>query len=481
MAKTIIKIISFSLILAMLLFYTNKVLKIKNLDGVYSFTKFYEQDDNTVDVLVLGSSHASVHFNTGILWEDYGMSSFIVSGPGQPIWNSYYALKEALKTQRPDLIILEGFSLAMVEDYSTEDSYIMRNNYGFKWSKNKVDSLAASSPRDKWSELFLEYSQYHTRYKELSETDFLDNQGDPTLKDWKGFICKIGTEALEAEDYTYIAYQEELNEKVELYYRKTLELARDKEIPIVVIVSPYSAIQEYQQARYNKANSIAEEYGVEFFNCNTRTTLDEIGIDFLRDSFDRSHLNYQGSEKFTKYIGKWLVERYDITDRRFDEKYASWQRDADSYRQTIYNYKVSSTSDMDEMLTLLNNGNYMIVVSVDGKCSTEDEGARPMLDFFGVPNDGSQGIWCYESGKQNTWYSGIASNENYIRKGRHDFKLFRGFDEDEEKFENKIFYDNKELEKKVTNGINVYIYDEYTETIVDQVGFKMTEDFSLKR
>lgn len=67
MKKTIIRMVCFLLILCFVLGYTNKVFKVKYSDGIYSITKFYELKDNTVDVLILGSSHAFVAFNTGTL------------------------------------------------------------------------------------------------------------------------------------------------------------------------------------------------------------------------------------------------------------------------------------------------------------------------------------------------------------------------------------------------------------------------------
>lgn len=109
MKKSVIRIGSFILILGVILGYVNKVFKVKYSDGIYSVTKFYELEDDTVDVLILGSSHAFENFNTGTLWDEYGMASYILAGSLQPMWNTYYYLKEALKTQTPELIVLEAF------------------------------------------------------------------------------------------------------------------------------------------------------------------------------------------------------------------------------------------------------------------------------------------------------------------------------------------------------------------------------------
>ena len=68
MNKTVVKVVGFIVGLSVLLWCVGHVLTFKDRDGIYSMTKFYELEENTVDVLVLGSSHAYTKINTGILW-----------------------------------------------------------------------------------------------------------------------------------------------------------------------------------------------------------------------------------------------------------------------------------------------------------------------------------------------------------------------------------------------------------------------------
>lgn len=89
MKKTVVRITGFLLILLMVLAEINRVFKMKYGDGIYSLTKFYEQKKDSVDVLVLGSSHAFENINTGTLWDEYGMASYVLGGSRQPSWNTY--------------------------------------------------------------------------------------------------------------------------------------------------------------------------------------------------------------------------------------------------------------------------------------------------------------------------------------------------------------------------------------------------------
>ena len=51
MKKSVVRITCFLLILVLCLTYANNVFKLKYGDGIYDVTKFYELDDDTVDVL----------------------------------------------------------------------------------------------------------------------------------------------------------------------------------------------------------------------------------------------------------------------------------------------------------------------------------------------------------------------------------------------------------------------------------------------
>ena len=92
----------------------HKVLKFKYEDGIYGMETMYRLEDNSIDVLALGSSHSFVDINPSVLYREYGIAGFDLGGSRQPFWNSYYYLKEALKTQKPEVIILEAYAAVLV-------------------------------------------------------------------------------------------------------------------------------------------------------------------------------------------------------------------------------------------------------------------------------------------------------------------------------------------------------------------------------
>lgn len=102
------------------------------------------------------------------------------------MWNTYYYLKEALKTQKPKLIVLEGYRLLEEEEF-LDAGYVIKSTYGLKWSKNRLDAIRASAPQEDWPGYLLGYTQYHDRYQELSEEDFTSGKEAEKYETWKGF------------------------------------------------------------------------------------------------------------------------------------------------------------------------------------------------------------------------------------------------------------------------------------------------------
>jgi hypothetical protein len=145
--KNIIGVLIFLTIFVMVFYVVDTTLKFKYADGILTIEDFYHYPDNSIDVLLLGSSHVGVNIDTIQLNEEFGIASYNLWGSVQPTWNSYYYLKEALKTQKPKVVVLEGFLTS--QDYEYMDySRIIKNTLGMKWSLNKLKAIDVSATPD---------------------------------------------------------------------------------------------------------------------------------------------------------------------------------------------------------------------------------------------------------------------------------------------------------------------------------------------
>lgn len=485
MKKRFARLTIFLLLLIVSLTAWNNVFKYKYSMGVYSIERFYDQKKNTVDVLFLGSSHAFLGFNDGTLWDEYGVASYVLAGPMQPMYDTYYWMKEALKTQKPKLIVLEAYCVVLDDDHI--DMYrSIQNTFGMRTGVNKYNATRETFSKDDLDGVVPGWVNYHSRYRRLNREDFLNDsvfvedgrglQPDIVINpDWKGYINHCCSYYSGGAVKSATTEKIPLSEKTEEYYRKIIELSQAEGIPMIVVTAPYPAENEGDKGKFNTAADIAKEYDVSFVDYNA--LIDEIGIEYESDAFDEGHLNNRGSAKFTSYLGKELKEKYDLPDRRGDEKYNSWQRNADFIRAMNLDDDLRKTEGYENVTEKLKNDNYILFVSVDGKFNYSDEKFINMFNGLKIYSLFRNGMWCVN--KDGAIWNSISGNgELWMSLGEHDVHLKTESDDDGSIW-NSIIADKNQY-KKVTNGVNILVYDSVTEQFVDCIGIG-AEDYEVYR
>lgn len=381
-AKLLIIVLVFLSVLVIL----DKILLLKSKDGIEQMHAYYKQPAGTVDALFVGSSHIFCHVNTGILWDDYGISAFDLAAAEQPFWNSYYYIKEALKTQTPKLIVLDITTPGIrPTDYQPEN-WLITNTYGMKYSKDRYDAIKISALTNSFWRLLVPFNSTHGKYSDLTEEDFVNYSNNANFK---GFDPRETTMWFEAPDVSGITKRHELSEKEETYLRKIIEYVKANNIPLLFISTPYVIETEEEQEKYNTIFDIADEYGIPYVDFNL--LYDEMGLDFTTDLAEVLHLNRSGNEKFTKCLGQYLKNNYELADHRGDNRFSSWDADALYQRQdtAAYYLKQAAASEMNgKYIDLLNNENYVIFCTVPPAYEgNNDPSLTEFLDAIGLTED----------------------------------------------------------------------------------------------
>ena len=456
-----------------------KVLDFKYIDSIFKIESFYELPENSVDVLVLGSSHAYQGINTAVLWNEYGIAAFNLCGAAQPIWNTYYYLEEALKTQTPKVILLDTYYVYMSDDYS-DTSTAIKNTYGLRWSQTKIDAIKASFSEAQYGkQYFFELLQYHSRYSDLTKADFApDLANEDMYSNHKGFYCYFSKSAVEEDNFVYVKEYRELSEKVEEYYRKIFELANSKGIPIIATTIPFKADSSLQE-RFNEAKYIAEnEYGAPYFNFISDYK-NILGLDYTTDFADSQHLNHLGNTKLSRFFGDILRNNYSVPDRRGDAAYDSWKLDAEVYYNQLENYNVSKITEFFDYADVFRNERYTVVMT-SSFADVQDIHSEALTKMVGLckrigieENEyAGGGVWIFEGGKQ-VYYSrnteGFRKLVNFDGYSAIEIRQVEMlFDaENEESFYSLRIMDNHKDVTKYDYGLNIYVFDNFTQTKVD--------------
>ncbi len=473
MKKDIFKITIFISVLTFIFVYFNGVFRIKRPDGIYNMDIFYEQPKNSIDVMFFGSSHVFQDINPAVLWDENGVASYVLGGSIQPLWNTYYYINEALKYQKPKVLVVELYRACESREY-IQDERVVVNTFGMKMSFDKVNAIKASIDKSNWNDYILQYPIYHSRYNDLKESDFDNTLITVDGKDFKGYVpAETIIHYEELKNISTITEKKELPKKNKEYLLKIINLSKANNIPLLFIVSPYPSISDKEQMYYNECQRIAEENNIPYINFNLK--YNELGLSPMNDFADVSHLNLRGSYKYTKYLGQYLVKNYSLENKKGQKVYDSWNRNSEILNEVSNNYNLITENNFDKYIeNLERNGNYTVVISCNGnlKKSKNYLDVKEKIVKYGVEEGIIEGNGIQVLDNRQTLYnSNKEQGSKYIKLGKNQIDIL---------VENNILYKGKE-QKKVANGINIIVYDKKINKLVDSVGFDSEKSFSIVR
>ena len=188
-------------------------------------------------------------------------------------------------------------------------------------------------------------------------------------------------------------------EEVEKYYRKILQLANEKQIPILVVVSPYPDITEDDAAIFRYAERITKEYKDAAF-WNPALDPASIGLDYSIHAAPGLHLNEVGNKIYTEYFGDYLKSNYSIHDRRGNPGYQSWE-DCSTYIKRLDSINhMKEQHDPESIFEQIKDERYCAFVIVGKYCTNASEIIKPLGECDCEPFS----VYCFKDGKNKAWF-----------------------------------------------------------------------------
>ena len=340
-----LRVVMFLIIAALLFVYLNHVFTIGNSDSNKQiFNAFYAEEENTMDVVYIGTSATNRYFIPPKAYNDEGIAGFNLATMGLPMMFVPYLMDEVEKTQEPELYIIELRNILKSKNEVT-DAHIRRVTDSMKPSKNKYAALdealeyteGATGELSNIDEGTLDYLvpivKYHSR---LASGDM----GPEDLLPWKvknqtkGYVLSIKTVTEKPQKEPVYsdgtaALAPEMEEALEDALDRCDEAVESGK-EVLFVFSPYS-MKKGDQEKFNTAIDIVTERGYTVLDFNQKEMTDELGLDWEKDLYNSKHVNYIGAEKYTEYLTEYLKANYDLPDRRGDAKYDSWAESYETY------------------------------------------------------------------------------------------------------------------------------------------------------
>lgn len=462
-----IRIALFCIGLLLLLVYFTQVFKDKRVEGEYNVTTkvrgFYEEEKNSLDYLFLGSSQLYSHIAPGVLWKEYGATSYDFAANEQPLWITYYYLKEALKTQRPKVIVLEVFTVYADEFEDEGVNHINLDDLPF--SVNKIMAIRDSVPRDQQYSFYFELAKYHSTwsgyYPEKYKQSFVYEK-DP-LKGYSPFVFARTYKDSAKAEVKNVSQVTSIAPKSKEWLLNIIELAKDEEIPILLLKTPNGNAE--RQSLYLDVEKIANEENVPFLNLNE-----------ILDG--EAHVNVIQAEKITKYVGEYLTQKYPVKDKRSDNAYEEWNTDSERFYRYLAKCELANAVTLEDYMRALRNNRYIVACSGYGKMPSELQ-AFGMLGESVSTNDINVNEHYYISvfDGENVLLETIddAPIEERILVNEAEYLISAAKDESQApKF--KIMCNNVDYSIN-TNGYNLFIFDPVLKEPIEMIAIDEEGNF----
>lgn len=320
------------------------------------FVGFYAEPEDTIDVVMIGSSPVYPCYAAPQIWGEQGITCYPLSSNVQRPKASLYLVEEALKTQSPKLFV---FELRM---YAHEDSAMAENpaytrgvtdNLKYSWNRINLINAMVSQPSERYTYYF-DIFKYHSNWKTLVLAEQYTAFRYERLHPLKGYTADERVVPGEAVDYSGVTEKMPIPPEQEETLRSLLEYLSQNELQALFLVSPM-AMDEAFRMQFNYMEEIVTSYGYAYLDLNDYG--EEIGIDFATDFYDGgSHTNARGSRKCSAFLGEYLARNYELGDKRgsdgyqtWDEAYAYWQ-ECQEKAETVISDKIAS-GEYDQTVT----------------------------------------------------------------------------------------------------------------------------------
>jgi hypothetical protein len=252
------------------------------------------------DVVVFGSSRALYHYHSGILADSLKTSVYNAGRSNQTILYHLALLKASLKRYTPKLIILDV----------NEDEFVK--------AQRKYEYLSALLPYCKYdNDIRKIYTQVNPNYTYWSWSHLLPYNSSAFAilyrglinksrdKDISGYLKHNGKQKGDKKTVDNCSRRPETDPILEASFQEFVSLCRDKNIPLVVTISPRYTSFKCERRDLSELKKAAGQMNITIFDFSELLSDPDLFA-------DPAHLNSRGAIEYTQTILKTLRSEQQI-------------------------------------------------------------------------------------------------------------------------------------------------------------------------
>lgn len=356
--RKIIGIGIFFVILGMLLHVMSGAFMAIDSSDIENIEGFYAQPENSIDMVVMGPSEIYTGYAPALAWEEYGLKSCNLSIGAVPC-NMYKSMvKEILRKQNPKVLVVSAAGFSHGNWNLGDEVYLRKWVDSMPFSENKLETIEEDIPENSTNDvninngntdnksaeslndcvrsnitdtMYFPLEKYHGNWKDpravmtyLITRSYMTISGGGYLK---GYYAKAdrtgGKDNLQnIGQPTQEAYF--LTDECKAYLEEFLAYCKNAGVEHLLMLQPVHETDAVDKSGLEQIKQITEDYGYDFLDLSTG--YDIIGLDDSNDFADFEHLNVYGTRKFTSYLGKYVIDKYNIKSETTSAEKDHWEK-----------------------------------------------------------------------------------------------------------------------------------------------------------
>lgn len=465
--KIAVRIAAFLGCAVLLLYGLTVILKDKRVTFDYDTTRkvegFYAEKKDSLDFVFVGSSQMFTSVVPAVLWEEYGITSYDFGANEQPMYLSYYYIKEALKYQDPKAIVLE-VSYCNTPEYTHEGVFHI-NLDDLRMSPVKLEAVFDLIPAGERFPYIFELAKYHDTWTSLDKESikYITEDKHNPYKGYTPSLDGFADGGVFDERIALVTEKAKLADLSVEYMEKIIALCEEEDVDLLFLKTPNDHIQN--QPEYNAVADIAEEHDIPYLDLN-------------RQMEGQLHNHVFHAETITKRIGEWLTSLYEVEDKRENPEFVEWHEDADYYYRYKHQLKLNDIETFEEYMTELVGKDYVVCIAVN-----QDAGAYLSQEAVAL----MQQLGCQ-------WDVSAAGGKSYLAVLENGIIHAEACSDDVVAYENRLYEHTISMISQGAQagsnasilidgveyapnekGFNVVIYDPKLDMILSSRSFEITE------
>lgn len=342
--------------------------------------QFRNLPKDSMDIIVLGSSHAQYSMNPAIINLESGYYSTVLGSGCQPMAMSYKFLEESLKTQSPEVVILDVFTMMPAQEVCYIDGMYYKAIQQMSGKTRYEAAALVDNEAVKWDYMF-DLRMNHSNWKNSGfygakeKSTGINHDFGYVLqlpKDFR-FVHLIPFE--KKEDY-------ELRPKDLKMLDLIIETCKENNIRLILMKAPIIIDQKNQdalEAIWEYADSKGIEY-VDFL-----ALAEDIGFTIGMDG-DTWHNNIWGAEKISKYMANYIVENQYVKTHQENQELSGVYK---STQARVMRFLATNQVDVYKLLDFARKYDCMIAVKYTGTkgYTSIAESENELLQSLGLTRD----------------------------------------------------------------------------------------------